>query len=82
LTNMPFAEACRLMDYGADAELSHLFGALIAGARRRHVQYADGSSKNASPLADLKERLYQACRKRRRRLTAAEYKRFSAMEQK
>jgi hypothetical protein len=54
------------MDYGTDAELSHLFGALIA--------------KDASPLADLKERLYQACRKRGRRLTAAEYKRFSALE--
>ena len=76
-TNMTFARACELMDHGTDAELSGIFRQLIADLKRAEVHYVDGSTKAMRPLAEYQRRLFEACRKRGRRLTAEEFDRLS-----
>jgi hypothetical protein len=77
LTTMPFARVCALMEFGTDTELSHIFGTLNSAAMRASVRYVDGSAKDARPLAEFQKRLYDACRKRGRRLTKEEFKRLN-----
>ena len=74
---MPFSKVCDLMEHGTDADLASLFTAINKQVMRSTLLYADGSRKEARNLAKFKKRLYDACRKRGRRLTEEEFKRLS-----
>jgi hypothetical protein len=72
--------ARELVEFGTDPELSHVFVAANTELMRQSVQYADGTSKSAAPVAEMQRRIYELCLKKEppRRLTGGEFKKFSA----
>jgi hypothetical protein len=67
-TTMSFARSCEMMEHSTDADLSVVFRQLMAGFKLLTVGYANGSTRSGRLMAEYLGQLYEACRKRGRRL--------------